>query len=204
MQVKQTPRHSVHIWDHDWYPRSLLRRTFTQILSSIPSHQKRGVCVDFGAGDRPYEDLFPPPDFKYVACDLVGNPLADIVIVPGRPLAMPDHSADIVMSIQVLEHVWELDWYFTEIKRILKPNGILLLSTHGVWLYHPHPHDYRRWTQEGLQRELAEHGFTATQCEPVVGPIGWICLFLLFALRFALQKLGHLGRLFIPFASTYR
>ena len=34
----------------------------------------------------------------------------------------------------------------------------MLLSTHGARFYHPHPGDYRRWTGEGLRREIEAPG----------------------------------------------
>ena len=60
-----------------------------------------------------------------------------------------------VLSAQVLEHVADLDAYCAEIRRLLREDGTLLLSTHGNWLYHPHPEDHRRWTRTGLALDLA-------------------------------------------------
>ena len=74
-------------------------------------------------------------------------------------MPLPDGCAKVIVSFQVLEHVWDLDWYFSEIRRLLAPGGTLLLSTHGTWLYHPHPTDFRRWTREGLRMELSSRGF---------------------------------------------
>ena len=88
-----------------------------------------------------------------------------------------DGEYDLVASFQVLEHVWDLDAYLGEARRALRPEGWLLLSTHGSWLYHPHPHDYRRWTAEGLRREVESRGFRLVRMEPVVGPLAWTTIF---------------------------
>jgi SAM-dependent methyltransferase len=60
----------------------------------------------------------------------------------------------------VLEHVAEPQQYLREAWRVLRPRGQLLLSTHGNWQYHPDPHDYWRWTLEGLRYELEKAGFS--------------------------------------------
>ena len=39
-----------------------------------------------------------------------------------------------------------------ELNRVTAPGGRVLASTHGVQVYHPSPHDYWRWTHEGLHR----------------------------------------------------
>ncbi|MFW1494634.1 methyltransferase domain-containing protein, partial [Vibrio parahaemolyticus] len=78
-----------------------------------------------------------------------------------------------VVSFQVLEHVRDVGCYLNEARRVLNTGGRLLLSTHGTWLYHPHPEDHRRWTRLGLIDELATYGFEVTDCVPVVGPLAW-------------------------------
>jgi hypothetical protein len=42
----------------------------------------------------------------------------------------------------------------------MKDHGQLILSTHGIFVEHACPHDYRRWTAEGLHAELTDAGFS--------------------------------------------
>jgi SAM-dependent methyltransferase len=39
-----------------------------------------------------------------------------------------------------------------ELRRVVKPDGRVLLSTHGVYPFHPNPDDLWRWTDQGLER----------------------------------------------------
>jgi SAM-dependent methyltransferase len=78
-----------------------------------------------------------------------------------------------VLSIQVLEHVQDIDTYFNESYRLLKKGGILLISTHGFWTYHPHPHDLRRWTLEGLTFEIKRHGFEIMDTYGIMGMLAF-------------------------------
>jgi hypothetical protein len=106
-----------------------------------------------------------------------------------------------VLSNQVLEHVWNLDWYLGECRRLLKPRGALLLSTHGTWLYHPHPTDYRRWTRDGLTRELTERGFEVERVHAVVGPLAYTTQVLLLAARQFSKRSAVLSRTVLPLVS---
>ncbi len=140
------PRLSPPLWRHDWYTLLRLRQAIQRLILRRLRRQKRGTLVDFGAGDAPYLSLFRGLHHKYVRCDLEGE--VDVLIELDKPLPFPDQSAQLVTSFQVLEHVWNLDWYMGECRRLLTDDGYLLLSTHGTWLYHPHPTDFRRWTRD--------------------------------------------------------
>ena len=105
----------------------------------------------------PYADLFTARGVTYRGADL--GSAQDVEIRADGTLAAVDGSADLVVSFQVLEHVRDIDTYLREAKRVLRDDGLLLLSTHGTWLYHPHPEDHRRWTRQGLIAELELRGF---------------------------------------------
>ncbi len=154
------------------------------------------VVADFGCGDRPYESLFKQAGCRYLACDLDGP--VDVRIEPGHRLDIEDGSVDGVVSFQVLEHVWDIEWYLSECARILKPNGWLLLSTHGVWLYHPHPTDFRRWTRSGLEDEIVARGFVHVATTPIAGPLAWTSMIRLIAYREVLRRIPLLGSLLFP------
>jgi SAM-dependent methyltransferase len=181
--------------DHDWYVLRHLRQGIEDALDRPGVLSAGNRVVDLGCGDRPYEPLFRDRRAKYVGADL--GEAAEVRIEPGRPLALPEGSADGVVSFQVLEHVWDLDWYFAECRRLLAPGGWLLLSTHGTWLYHPHPADFRRWTRDGLLREMTGRGFEVEHVDAIAGPLAWTTLFRLLGLRHALLKLPVLGRLLL-------
>lgn len=126
--------------------------------------------LDFGCADLPYRSLFPA-DIGYVAADLPGNPAATVTINPDGTLPVESESFDAVVSTQVLEHVVDPALYLGECFRVLRPGGRLLVSTHGIFVYHPDPVDYWRWTAAGLKHVLEGAGFVVEQTEGVIGLI---------------------------------
>jgi SAM-dependent methyltransferase len=111
--------------------------------------------LDVGCGDKPYYPLFAPIASRYVGTDVVPGPLVDRVC-PLEALDFPDESFDLVLCTQVLEHVRFPEQSLAEIGRVLRPGGHAFVSTHGTYPFHPHPTDYWRWTQQGLEALFAD------------------------------------------------
>jgi SAM-dependent methyltransferase len=177
------------IIDSDWLVMRGMARAIRAIAAEVSS--PGAVVVDFGCGNMPYKPLFVEAGSRYLGADFEGAP--DIAIDARGRMGAEDASADLVVSFQVLEHVRDLDAYFAEARRVLKPGGRLLLSTHGVWLYHPHPEDHRRWTREGLLAELERHGFAVSDCAPVVGPLAWTTVLRLTGYCYVLKRIPVVG-----------
>jgi len=112
--------------------------------------------LDIGCGDKPYEPFFAPHVSEYVGCDVVDNPHAQLK-GPIEALPAEDASFDVVLCSQVLEHCEDPAAAVRELRRVVKPGGTVLASTHGVYVYHPSPHDRWRWTHEGLAYLFEQH-----------------------------------------------
>jgi SAM-dependent methyltransferase len=130
----------------------------------------RARLIDFGAGSSPYRPLLSNYVAEYIACDLAGNEAADCILDRPDVLPFEDQSVDIVLSSQVLEHTVDPDLYLSECARVLPEGGLLILSTHGVWRYHPDPVDLWRWTSEGLKRSVTRAGFSVVSFRGILGP----------------------------------
>lgn len=124
--------------------------------------------LDYGCASMPYRHFFPE-DVDYVGADFLGNPDASLQLNSDGTVPADDSSFDVVVSTQVLEHVGEPQLYLSECFRVLRPGGQLLLSTHGIYVYHPDPGDYWRWTCTGLKREIEHAGFEVTRFEGIFG-----------------------------------
>jgi len=145
---------------------SLLRK-LKEVIDSPFLHGNS--ILDYGCGDRPYESLFATKYKNYVAADIAGNSKANIVIKASGQIPADDETFDCVLSSQVLEHVVDPQTYLGEAYRVLKQGGTLIVSTHGIWPYHPDPTDFWRWTIDGIQREIRRAGFEVLMVKGVFG-----------------------------------
>ena len=189
MSAEQRRRLYPRLWDTDWLVLKGMHRAIDAMAARIA--RPGLVALDFGCGAKPYEPLFTARGVSYLGADF--DDAHDHQIASNGKLSAPDSSADLVVSFQVLEHVRDLDMYFAEARRALRPDGLMLLSTHGTWLYHPHPEDHRRWTREGLTGDIEARGFEVIECVPIVGPLAWTTTLRLTCFKFALVKIPVIG-----------
>lgn len=117
-----------------------------------------GELLDFGSGGSPYRGLFKGVS-KYRAADISPGSGIDFIIDADGRIDLPDGSFDVVLSTQVLEHVPDPVGYLREAWRLLRPGGRMLVTTHGLFIEHGCPYDFRRWTPAGLVREGKLAGF---------------------------------------------
>lgn len=73
----------------------------------------------------------------------------------GSASAIPlqDDSVDMVVSFETLEHFYEHDLFFREVKRVLKPDGLLLISTPDRDTYSPSTRGPNPYHRHELTRE---------------------------------------------------
>jgi len=174
--------------DTDWLVLRGMRPAIEKLAAQVGRAGQR--AVDLGCGSQPYRPIFDSRGLTYTGADFTA---AEVRIDASGRVELPDASADLVLSFQVLEHVRDVGRYLGEARRVLRRGGSLILSTHGTWLYHPHPEDHRRWTRAGLLAELAAHGFETTECVPVLGPLAWTTLLRLICASHAIRRIPLIG-----------
>jgi SAM-dependent methyltransferase len=72
------------------------------------------------------------------------------VVTRGHELPFSDGSLKLVVSQEVVEHLEKPAATISEVHRVLQRGGIFYCQVPFVIGYHPGPHDYWRFTKEGL------------------------------------------------------
>jgi SAM-dependent methyltransferase len=126
-----------------------------------------GNLLDIGCGNKPYSSLFKVD--LYIGLDIDSEnsrkrAKAD-KFYDGSVFPFADRSFDSALCNQVLEHVFNPEEFISEIARVLKPGGKLLLTVPFVWDEHEQPYDYARYTSYGLQSLLEKHGLRILEHE---------------------------------------
>lgn len=120
-----------------------------------------GRLLDVGCGRKPYRHLFVASEYIGLEVDTPENrknKQADF-FYSGVDFPFPGQRFDGIICNQVLEHVFTPDLFLSEIGRVLRPGGQLLLTIPFIWDEHEQPWDYARYTSFGLKNLLEKNGF---------------------------------------------
>lgn len=137
-----------------------------------------GALLDVGCGVKPYRDVFTQvTQYCGLELDSANNrqlKQADIYY-DGHFFPLSDASFDAVLCNQVLEHVFNQENFVAELRRVLRPGGILILTVPFLWPEHEQPNDCLRYTSFGLRNLLEQRGFCIEHQEKLTRGGGAIC-----------------------------
>lgn len=169
-----------------------IRRAFkSPLLRKDGSGIVSPMALDAGAGSQRHRRRIEDLGFKYYSLEIehpfsVASPSPDYVgSIENIPCGKD--SFDAVFSIQVLEHVPNPSLALREVARVLKPNGVLLLTTNFMYPRHGVPFDFFRFTPDGLEELCRQAGLKVLS----ITGIGGTFAVLQFSLESQLQALGR-------------
>lgn len=131
-------------------------KDFAAIVSGLLPIEE--PVYEFGAlrvaGQEEFADLRPLFAGKeYVGADMREGLGVDKVL-DLHTIDLPDASVGTVLCLETLEHVEYPHTAMREIHRILKPNGIAVISSVMLFRIHAYPYDYWRFTPEAFRSLL--------------------------------------------------
>ena len=131
-------------------------KNYVKIISNAlpimePIYEFGSFQVEQQIGFADLRLLFPQKE--YIGCDMRPGPGVD-KILNLHDIDLPAESAGTVLCFDTLEHVEYPHKALKEIHRILKPNGIVVISSVMDFPIHDYPHDYWRFTPEAFKSLL--------------------------------------------------
>ena len=94
----------------------------------------------------------------YISSDIEPTNNTD-VICDAQDMIFSDEDADVIAAFEVMEHIPDTNKFLSEVSRVLRPNGYLVISV--PFLYGKHDYqDFYRWTAQGLERVMNKHNLT--------------------------------------------
>lgn len=145
-------------------PFYLARGGLLKSIVALGQNMGRNI-LDVGCGTSPYRFLIPHDSWRGLEIDTpearsrgVADDFYDGFAFPYAP-----NQFDGVLCNQVLEHVFTPEKFLSELFRVLKPGGHLLLSVPFIWDEHEPPFDFGRYTSFGLASLLEGAGFKMIQ-----------------------------------------
>jgi SAM-dependent methyltransferase len=111
--------------------------------------------LDLGAKDGRGKRAAAGRKIRYIAADLCGSPGIDL-LADAHALPLRTCSVDAVFCVSVLMYCRNPFRVISEIFRVLKPGGLVYLSTAFVYRVAPDPDDYCRFSASGLAQLCEE------------------------------------------------
>jgi len=115
----------------------------------------RGLVVDIGCSDK-HISKYLSSNTEYIGLDYYTTASQWYQTRPhiygdAQDLPFSSESMDTLLLLDVLEHLPSPDSCFKEIKRVLKPSGLLIIQVPFLYPLHDTPLDFHRWSIYGLR-----------------------------------------------------
>jgi SAM-dependent methyltransferase len=138
----------------------------------LPRYAK-GNLADLGCGNVPFYEVYKDLVDQNVCADWPNsahqNQYLDIACNLNEPLPFSDATFDTIILSEVMEHIAEPELVWSELARILKPKGHVIISVPFLYKVHEAPHDYYRYTEFALRNFARKNNFEVLELLPFGG-----------------------------------
>ena len=123
--------------------------------------------MDVNGTLRPLLESFKPK--KYVGVDISEGRGVDVICNAEDLLRkFQRESFDVLVSTELLEHVRHWKRVVSNFKNVVKPDGIILVTTRSLGFhYHGYPHDFWRYEIEDMQNIFADCTIERLEADPI-------------------------------------
>lgn len=164
--------------------------SFFKDMAPLIAEHVSGSVLDLGAGQMAWRTELTRASPNYQAADLEKtHEDIEFIVDLTKTLPFDNDAYDTVFCCSVLEHLIDFSQALSEMHRILKPGGRLILSVPFLFYRHGDPHDYFRFTSYAIRHLAKAHGYELAVLRPTGGLAELVVNPVSMALSSALWKL---------------
>jgi len=148
-----------------YYLGATYHRKILDKLLGKNKHYYQGVVLDIGGRDR---GRFNKPKHKvekWIFADIEERHNPDIVLDVCDMNQITSDSIDVINATEIFEHIENPEKGLEECYRVLKKDGVLMLSMPFLFPIHADPSDFQRWTEQKWRKKLENLHFKIEKFE---------------------------------------
>lgn len=158
---------------------AIQNRSFWLDMAPIISAFVADSVLDIGAGRLAWRSALKAKAGAYTSADMTReHPELDMVADLTKELPWPSGTYATLFCCSVLEHLLDFDRALSEMRRVLRSDGHLILSVPFLYYRHGDPYDFYRFTKFAIAHLAEKHDFeqialvaTGGLAEMVLNPI---------------------------------
>jgi SAM-dependent methyltransferase len=158
-----------------FHPQWLVSGKAKMIFSLLQNVDEQKLVLDIGCANK-WPKGYLPGSCKYVGLDYfetardwygtTPDVYGDALNIPLKP-----ESFDVVLLLDVMEHIGDAERLFDQVHDVLKPGGMVIVSVPFLYPLHDEPRDFARYSSYGLHQLTSRHNFTIEICEAIGSPL---------------------------------
>ena len=144
-------------------------KTYQRLLEQYAS----GLLIDLGCGNAPLYGIYRSKAESVVCVDWPNSAHAisyvDIEHDLNKPIPLEAAMADTIVLTDVFEHIARPALLWSEVARLLKPGGHVIVTVPFYYRLHEEPFDFHRYTSHMLRTFCADNSLEVIELEPYGG-----------------------------------
>lgn len=145
----------------------LMRGRRMIVRDNLARYVRPGAKVlEFGCGSGLFVGELADAGFESFGVDISEDAVKfgelqgvrNLAVIEGHRINFPDNTFDVVLSLDVIEHLENEEWALREVERVLKPGGLVVIMAPAyqfLWgVQDEAAHHYRRYTMRGLVKTV--------------------------------------------------
>lgn len=155
------------------YSSRLFADIIAKFYDSAIKKYVSGNLLDLGCGKVPLYEAYAAFIDENFCVDwensLHENEFLDMNADLNKPIEIENNRFDTIILSDVLEHIENPKLLWSEMARIIKEEGILIMNVPFFYWLHEEPFDYYRYTKYSLKKMADESGFEIIELQSLGG-----------------------------------